>query len=119
METTFRTTRRATLVIIGMLSAVGALIAAWQLVVPEAIGSVQTLTLVTLLALVVMPGLTLAAWILERRHGSRPRPESREFRRADPVLHIPSPDHGERTHRHIRPTRETDQPREAEAAPAG
>ena len=31
-----------------------------------------TRTLVTLLALVVMHGLTLAAWVLERRHGSRP-----------------------------------------------
>ena len=108
METTFRTTRRATLVIIGMLSALGALIAAWQLVVPEAIGSVQTLTLVTLLALVVMPGLTLAAWVLERRHGSRPRVDASDPRRSDTVLHIPSPDHGERTHRHVRPARDVE-----------
>lgn len=119
MESTFRATRRVTLVTIGALSALGALVAAWKLVVPEAIGSVQTLTLITLLALVVMPGLTLAAWILERRHADRSRPAPSEGRRNDTVLHIPSPDHGERTHRHVRPTRDIDQPREIEPARAG
>ena len=105
METTIRRTRRLALIAIGVLSALGALTAAWQMVVPESIGRVQTLTLVGLLALLVMPGMTLVAWSLERRSALRARSQTP---RAAVVRHQPSPPsghpHPDRPHRHLRST---------------
>lgn len=99
MESTIRQARRIGLIAVGLVSALGALAAAWWLVVPESIGNVGTPVLVGLLAMLVLPGLTLVAWALERRAAHR----SAVGTRPDVVRHEPAPLHAERTHRRLRP----------------
>lgn len=61
------TLRKAAMVIVAMMSVVFALFLVWHLVTPGSIGQIADPGLVAVLALLVLPAATAAAWELDRR----------------------------------------------------
>jgi hypothetical protein len=68
--------RKAAVIFIAVVSVVFAIFLVWHLV-PGRIGQVATGGLLAVLALIVLPALTAAAWELERRAGHR-TPDERD-----------------------------------------
>ena len=75
--------RRAAVAVVAALSVVMALFLVWYLVTPSRIGAAPLTGLLGVLALMVLPGATLAAWELDRRALSRIPAELLEDRADD------------------------------------
>ena len=76
--------RRAAVAAVAALSVVMAVFLVWSLVTPARIGAAPLTGLLGVLALMVLPGATLAAWELDRRAASRIPSELIEDRDAAP-----------------------------------
>ena len=71
MRQAFSGVRKGAIALVGAFSVVVAMFLIWQLATPERIGTLSNGLLAGMLALVVLPGVTLGAWELDRRASLR------------------------------------------------
>lgn len=70
MHQSFPVLRRAAVVVVAVLSVIGAIFLVW-LATPERIGSFTNAHLVGILALILLPAVALGSWELDRRASRR------------------------------------------------
>lgn len=78
MRQSFPALRRAAVVAVAVFSVVGALVLVWLLGRRELIGSLSNVHLAGMVALFLLPPVTMAAWELDRRMSARREPAADE-----------------------------------------